>query len=118
MLAKFIVRAVFAAIGLWLSSMLVAGLAFTDTGSLILAAILLGLVNAVLRPILFILTLPLTLITLGLFLLILNAAMIGLVAVMLQGFIVDGLWPGLVAAIVTGLTSWLGHMIIRDDKGR
>jgi len=118
MLAKFIVRAVFAAIGLWLSSMLVAGLAFTDTGSLILAAILLGLVNAVLRPILFILTLPLTLITLGLFLLILNAAMIGLVAVMLRGFIVDGLWPGLVAAIVTGLTSWLGHMIIRDDKGR
>lgn len=118
MLAKFIVRAVFAAIGLWLSSMLVAGLAFTDTTSLILAAILLGLVNAVLRPILFILTLPLTLVTLGLFLLILNAAMIGLVAVMLDGFIVDGLWAGLVAAIVTGLTSWLGHMIIRDEKGR
>ncbi|WP_370867922.1 phage holin family protein [Phenylobacterium sp.] len=118
MLAKFIVRAIFAAIGLWLSSVLVAGVAFTDMGSLILAAVLLGLVNAVLRPILFILTLPLTLVTLGLFLLVLNAGMIILVSVFLDGFTVDGLWPGLVAAIVTGLTSWLGHLIIRDDKGR
>lgn len=115
MLAKFIVRAVFGAIGLWLSSMLVAGVSFTDMGSLILAAVLLGLVNAVLRPILFILTLPLTFLTLGLFLLVLNAAMIGLVAVMLQGFTVDGLWPGLVAAIVTGIASWVGHMLIRDE---
>jgi len=73
MLAKFIVRAIFGAIGLWLSSMLVAGVSFTDMGSLILAAVLLGLVNAVLRPILFILTLPLTFLTLGLFLLVLNA---------------------------------------------
>ena len=63
MLAKFIVRAIFGAIGLWLSSMLVAGASFTDMGSLILAAVLLGLVNAVLRPILFILTLPLTFLT-------------------------------------------------------
>ncbi|WP_370689825.1 phage holin family protein [Phenylobacterium sp.] len=118
MLAKFIVRAIFAAIGLWLSSVLVAGVAFTDMGSLILAAVLLGLVNAVLRPILFILTLPLTLVTLGLFLLVLNAGMIILVSVFLDGFTVDGLWPGLVAAIVTGLTSWLGHLIIRDDRGR
>ncbi|MDP2213546.1 MAG: phage holin family protein [Phenylobacterium sp.] len=117
-MAKFIVRAIFAAIGLWLSSVLVAGVAFTDMGSLILAAVLLGLVNAVLRPILFILTLPLTLVTLGLFLLVLNAGMIILVSVFLDGFTVDGLWPGLVAAIVTGLTSWLGHLIIRDDKGR
>ncbi|MDO8902678.1 MAG: phage holin family protein [Phenylobacterium sp.] len=117
-MAKFIVRAIFAAIGLWLSSVLVAGVAFTDMGSLILAAVLLGLVNAVLRPILFILTLPLTLVTLGLFLLVLNAGMIILVSVFLDGFTVDGLWPGLVAAIVTGLTSWLGHLIIRDDRGR
>jgi len=116
MLARFIVRAIFGAIGLWLSSMLVAGVAFSDMGSLILAAVLLGLVNAVLRPILFIVTLPLTLLTLGLFLLILNAAMIGLVAVMLDGFTVDGLWSGLVAAVVTGLTSWVGHMIIREDQ--
>ncbi|MDP1874416.1 MAG: phage holin family protein [Phenylobacterium sp.] len=117
-MAKFIVRAIFAAIGLWLSSVLVAGVAFTDMGSLILAAVLLGLVNAILRPILFILTLPLTLVTLGLFLLVLNAGMIILVSVFLDGFTVDGLWPGLVAAIVTGLTSWLGHLIIRDEQGR
>lgn len=116
MLARFIVRAIFAAIGLWLSSMLVAGVAFTDMGSLILAAVLLGVVNAILRPVLFIVTLPLTLLTLGLFLLVLNAAMIGLVAVMLDGFMVAGLWPGLVAAVVTGVTSWIGHMILREDQ--
>ena len=84
MLAKFIVRAIFGALGLWLSSVLVAGVHFSDTGSLILAAVLLGIVNAFVRPVVFVLTLPMTVVTLGLFLLIVNAAMIGLVAMLLS----------------------------------
>ena len=75
MLARFIVRAIFAAAGLWLASEFVPGVRVDDAVTLILAAILLGLVNAFVRPVVFVLTLPLTIVTLGLFLLVLNAAM-------------------------------------------
>jgi putative membrane protein len=115
-MARFLARIVFAALGLWLASAIVPGVGYDGLLDLIIAALLLGLVNAVLRPILFILTLPLTIVTLGLFLLLLNAAMIGLVAVVLPGFHVDGLVAGVLAAIVTGLASWLGGLVIGDAK--
>jgi len=116
MLAKFIVRAIFGALGLWLASKLVPGVRVDDTGTLILAAVLLGIVNAFVRPVVFVLTLPLTVLTLGLFLLVVNAAMIGLVAMLLGGFSVNGLIPGILAAIVTGVASWIGGMALRDDR--
>ena len=116
MLAKFLVRLVFAALGLWVASMVVPGVHVNNTGTLILAALLLGVVNALVRPVVFILTLPLTVLTLGLFLLVVNAAMIGLVAMLLSGFSVNGLIPGVLAAIVTGVASWIGGMAIRDDR--
>jgi putative membrane protein len=116
MLAKFIVRVIFGALGLWLASRLVHGVHFTNTESLVLAAVLLGIVNALVRPIVFVLTLPLTIVTLGLFLLVVNAAMIGLVAMLLDGFQLHGLVAGILAAIVTGVTSWIGGMILRDDR--
>lgn len=116
MLAKFLVRAVFAALGLWVASAIVPGVHVSNTGTLILAAILLGVVNALVRPVVFILTLPLTVLTLGLFLLVVNAAMIGLVAMLLGGFSVNGLIPGILAAIVTGIASWIGGMVLRDDR--
>jgi len=115
-LAKFIVRAIFGALGLWLAAKLVPGVGFSDTGSLILAAVLLGIVNAFVRPVVFVLTLPLTVLTLGLFLLVVNAAMIGLVAVMLSGFHVNGLGAGILAAIVTGVVSWIGGLILHDGR--
>jgi putative membrane protein len=116
MLAKFIARAVFAALGLWLASQVVPGVSVSGAGSLIAAAVLLGLVNAFVRPVVFVLTLPLTIVTLGLFLLVVNAAMIGLVAVFLKGFTVSGLVPGVLAAIVTGVTSWIGAMLLQDAR--
>jgi putative membrane protein len=118
MLARFVIRAVFAALGLWVASAVVPGVHVSDTGTLVVAAILLGLVNAFVRPVVFILTLPLTIVTLGLFLLVVNAAMIGLVAVLLPGFAVAGLIPGCLAAIVTGVASWIGGLVIRDTAGR
>jgi putative membrane protein len=92
------------------------GVHFSNTQSLVVAAVLLGIVNALVRPIVFILTLPLTIVTLGLFLLVVNAAMIGLVAMLLDGFQLHGLVAGILAAIVTGVTSWIGGMILRDDR--
>lgn len=114
MLVRFIIRALFAALGLWLSARFIKGVHVDTTGTLIIAAILLGLVNALIRPFVVILTLPLTIVTLGLFLLIVNAGMIMLVSAFLRGFEVHGLMAGILAAIVTGVTSWIGHAIIRD----
>ena len=111
---RFIVQAVVTAIGLWLAAQFVPGVGFSDTTSLVLAAVLLGIANAVVRPILVVLTFPITVITLGLFLLVVNAATIGLVAVLLDGFVVDGLWPGIGAAIVTGVVSWVAGALVGD----
>jgi putative membrane protein len=66
--------------------------------------------------VIFILTLPLTIVTLGLWLLIINAAMIGLVSIVVPGFHVGGLIPGVLAAIVTGVTSWIGGLILQDGR--
>src|SRR5690606_36127402 len=103
----FIVQAVVTAIGLWASAKLVPGVEFTSTGSLVAAAIVLGLVNAFVRPLLVILTLPLPIGTFRLLPLVVNADMIGLTAMFLGGFVVDGLWAGIGAAIVTGVVSWI-----------
>jgi putative membrane protein len=102
----FLIRALVVAVGLWLASKM--GLvAFNSTGTLIAAALLLGVVNAFVRPIIIILTLPITLITLGLFLLVINALMLMLVSWFLPGFLVAGFWPAIGAAIVVSLTSWI-----------
>ena len=95
----FLIRALVVAVGLWLASKM--GLvAFNSTGTLIAAALLLGVVNAFVRPIIIILTLPITLITLGLFLLVINALMLMLVSWFLPGFLVAGFWPAIGAATV------------------
>jgi putative membrane protein len=95
----FLIRAAVVGIGLWLASQIVSGVEFRSTETLIAAALLLGIVNAFVRPIVVILTLPITLLTLGLFLLVINALMIELVAYFLKGFVVAGFsaprssWP-------------------------
>ena len=116
MLARFIVRAIFAALGLWISAQVTPGVSFDSLGALLAAAVLLGVVNAFVRPVVTVLTLPLAVLRLGLFLLVVNAAMLGLVSVLLHGFHVRGLGPGIIAAVVTGVTSWIGHMLIRPER--
>ena len=115
---RFIVQFLVTCFGLWLSSRLVPGVDFLSNGSLVAAALLLGLANAVVRPVLTILTFPLTILSFGLFLLVVNAAVIGLVAALLGGFVVDGLWAGIGAAIVTGIVSWIAGWFIGGDTRR
>jgi putative membrane protein len=103
----FLIRAAVVALGLWLASQIVPGVEIRSTGTLIAAALLLGIVNAFVRPILVILTFPITLLTLGLFLLVINGLMVELVAHILDGFVVTGLWPAILCAIVVSITSWL-----------
>lgn len=113
---RFLLRAAVAALGLWLATELVSGFTIASAGTLVLAALLLGVCNALVRPVLVLLTLPITLITLGLFLLVVNAAMIGLVALVLPGFTVAGLGSGVAAAVITGLVSWLGSALVKDER--
>jgi putative membrane protein len=113
----FLVRMAITAGGLWVASELVNGFAIRDGSTLIWAAIVLGIVNAVVRPIAVLLTLPFTLLTLGLFLWVINAAMIGLAASFLDGFQVTGFGPALWGAILVSLTGWIGSAFV-GDRGR
>ena len=112
----FLLRAVIAAFGLWLATYLIDGFRIDDSTTLLIAAVLLGVVNAIVRPIAIVLTFPITIVTLGLFLLVINAGMVALVAWMLPGFHVLGFWAALLGALVVGLTGWIGSWFI-GSKG-
>jgi putative membrane protein len=108
----FLLRAAITALGLWVASELLSGLTFDSTSKLILAAVVLGVVNALVRPIAFILTLPITVVTLGLFLLVLNAGMVALVAWMVPGMQVAGFWTAVGVALIVSLVSWAASSAI------
>lgn len=108
----FLMRAAISALGLWIASHLLSGLSFDSPAKLLIAALVLGVVNALVRPIAFILTLPLTILTLGLFLLVLNAGMVALVAWLVPGFQVAGFWTALFAALIVSLVSWAASSMI------
>lgn len=109
------IRTMIAMLGLFLASQILPGVTIVGTGSFILAALLLGLVNGVVRPIAFVLTLPLTIITLGLFLFVLNAAMFGLVAAMLDDFTVGGFWSAIFGSIIVSITSTIASWYIGPE---
>ncbi len=111
----FFLRTLITILGLLLASAIIPGVAIVGTGSVILAAILLGLVNGFVRPIAFLLTLPITILTLGLFLFVLNAAMFGLVAAMLDNFIVAGFWSAIFGSLVVSITSTIASWYIGPD---
>jgi putative membrane protein len=111
----FLLRVAIVALGLWLATYLLPGLFFEGPGTLLAAALLLGIVNAIVRPIAVLLTLPLTMLTLGLFLLVINAAMLGLVALLLSGFQISGFWTALGGALIVSLTSWVASGLIGNN---
>ncbi len=108
----FVLRAVMAALGLWLASRWVLGIHIDNPETLLLAGALLGVVNAFVRPVAVILTFPITIVTLGLFLLVVNAAMLALVAWLLPGFHLDGFRAALLGTIIVGLTGWVGSWFV------
>jgi putative membrane protein len=111
-MARFIARILISALGLWIATRLVPGIEADTWRTLLLAALLLGIANAIVRPVLVILTLPITIVTLGLFLLIINGFMLELVAFFLHGFHVHGLVAAVLGSIVVGLTGWIGSTFI------
>lgn len=116
-MAGFILRGLIAALGLWAATELFPGFTIDTPLTLILAGLLLGLVNAIVRPFALLLSLPALLFTLGLFLLIVNAGMIGLVALMLPGFKIAGFWTAVGGALIVSIVSWIGSWFI-GSRGR
>jgi len=107
------IRTAITATGLWLAAEILTGIDFQGGWTILAAALLLGFVNAVLRPVLIFLTLPITVVTFGLFLLAINAGMLLLVARLLQNFTVDGFWNALLGSLIVSLVSyaaswWIG----------
>jgi putative membrane protein len=106
-LLPFLVQWAITAISLWVASHIFKGLRFESSSALIVSALLLGFANAWVRPLLIVLTLPLTFLTFGLFLLVINALMILLVSALVRGFKVSGFWTALFASIFISLLGLL-----------
>ena len=113
----FLVRAAIVGLGLWLATVWVAGVTIDTPATLILAGLLLGIVNSIVRPIAIVLTLPMTILTLGLFLLVINAGMVALVAWILPGMHVAGFWAAFWTAVLVSLVSMVGSWFV-GPKGR
>jgi putative membrane protein len=113
-----LVRLVVNTVALIAVAYVVPGIHVNGIGSALVAAIVLGVVNAVLRPILVVLSLPLELVTLGLFTLVINALLFWLVGALHVGLTVDGFWPAFWGAIVMSIVSWLISLFTRGAERR
>ena len=111
-MAGFILRGLIAALGLWAATEMLGGFTINSATTLIIAGLLLGVVNAIVRPFALLLSLPALLLTLGLFLLVVNAAMLGLVALLLPGFRIAGFWTAVGGALIVSIVSWIGSWFI------
>ncbi|MFI4975720.1 MAG: phage holin family protein [Caulobacterales bacterium] len=115
-MVSFIIRALVIALGLWVASKVVPGVHVRDLRNLLEAGFLLGLVNAFVRPVITLLTLPLTIITLGLFLLVVNALMVTIVTWLIHGFVVHGFLAAVMTTIIVWLTSVVASWFIGDPR--
>jgi len=111
----FLLRALISAAGFWLATQWVPGIHIDSSnaaGTLLIAGLVMGVVNAIVKPIAFVLTLPFTIVTLGLFLFVLNAAMVALVAWLVPGLHIADFKAALLTAITVWVVSWVGYALI------
>jgi len=111
-MAGILIRLLITMGSMWLASRIVTGMSFDTATTLFWAALWLGIVNALVRPLLVIATIPLTIISLGLFLLVINAGMLGLVAKFLTGFTLSGFWAAVFGALLVSIFSGLASNLI------
>jgi putative membrane protein len=110
----FLARLFITGLGLLLADLLLDGVGFDGALSLWLAALLLGVINAFIRPLLILVTLPITLLTLGLFLFVVNGCMVMLVAWLMPSFHLAGLGSAILASVIVGLTGWIANAFVGD----
>jgi putative membrane protein len=103
----FLIRWFVSSLSLWVAAAIVSGMRIEGIGTLLLASLLLGIVNAVVRPFVILLTLPFTILTLGLFLLVVNTAMLAIVAWLLPGFSLTGFPAAFLGSVIVSLVAWV-----------
>ena len=117
-MTRFIIRALAAALGFWIASKVLHGVRVDGLTSLLLAGLLLGIVNALVRPVLVILTLPLTILTLGLFLLVVNGITVWIVTLFIHGVHIHGAVHTILTALIISITSGVVGGVLHPDTRR
>ena len=115
-LFKFLINWLVNAAALWVTASIIPGIIVLDAPSLLLAALVIGLINAVVRPLLLILTLPITVITLGLFYFVLNGFLLWLAAAATPGFALEGFFAAVLGAVLMSIVASLIHLLIPGER--
>lgn len=113
----FLVRVLINAVAIYVVAAVVPGIEVSGVLAAIGAGLVLGLINAIVRPILIVLTLPVTLLTLGLFILVLNGVCLWLTSLLVKGFVVHGVWAAIFGALLISVVSWILNAFV-SDRGR
>ena len=117
-MTAFLIRWLVTTIAVFAAEKLIPGIHCNSAGALLGASLLLGLVNAFVRPILLLLSIPFIIVTMGLFILVVNALMLMLVAQIVPSFSVDGFWNAFFGSIVISLVSWILSSFFRTSDGK
>jgi len=110
----FVLRVLINAVAIYFAAMIVPGLSIDGLMPALGAGLVLGLINAIIRPIFVLLTLPVTLVTLGLFLFVLNGFCLWLTSLVIRGFVVQGFWSAVFGALIVSIVSWLLTAFVSD----
>ena len=113
----FLARVLVNALAIYFAAAIVPGIVISGPVAALGAGLVFGLINAIVRPVLIVLTLPLTLVTLGLFLFVLNALCFWLTSALVKGFEVHGFWAALWGALLVGVVSWMLTTFL-SDRGK
>ena len=113
----FLLRVLINTVAIYFAATIVSGLSIDGVVPALGAGLVLGVINAVVRPILIVLTLPVTLLTLGLFLFVLNGLCLWLTAQVVRGFVVSGFWSAVFGALIVSVVSWLLTTFV-SDRGK
>ena len=117
-MTAFLIRWLVTTIAVFAAEKIIPGIHCNSAGALLGASLLLGIVNAFVRPILLLLSIPFIIVTMGLFILVVNALMLMLVAQIVPSFSVDGFWNAFFGSMVISLVSWILSSFFRTSDGR
>jgi len=113
---RFVIRVLINAAALWVADQLLDGITLSGSiWAILLVALVFGLINAVLKPILKLLSLPVLILTLGLFAFVINAALLGLTAALMDNLTVDGFWSAVLGGLIIAVVSAVLSRVLPDD---
>jgi putative membrane protein len=114
---RMILRVLLNALALYIADYFLDGIVLSGVLPAFVGGLVLGVINAIIRPVLIVLTFPVTLITLGLFIFVVNAVCFGLAAALVPGFHVAGFWSALGGALIVSVVSWILSGAVKDRHG-